>query len=221
MSHGSFVPSCPKGSHEITVRGTRYCLLACPGVLQNGVDCGMANYRVGVFSGAIVCALPNPVKGRLEPPQHPDPLPPEICSLLPQGCSSAPTGLPFDAEDSIHPFETNVVPPSLRCSPTDPECGPVSYRHVCLAQAGYDPKAPRIPWSLEFKSESRFRDNHCQHDGDCFAGRGCGRGLCLGIAYARSDIDVDCNAPLPNIEEKLQRSFCGCVHGVCAWFEQQ
>jgi hypothetical protein len=205
--------ACPAGSREVVTEGIHYCLLTCPGVLENQVHCPPGLDGVADFDGARVCAIQHHERGIVQRSAYPAPLPPAVCRLLPHGCTCSADNRLCRRGD---PDEEAVgLATAARCAATDPDCGPVSFDNVCLDQAGYDPHARRIPEELpDYWTPSH--EYLCSHDGECIAS-GCGY-ACISLTVA-GNVGFTCEGH-PELEDALADHFCGCVDGLCRWFSQ-
>lgn len=90
---------------------------------------------------------------------------------------------------------------------TDDQCGwrPSQELQDCITAARESEQA-RIPITSEC---IRNANDACSMDADCVAG-GCGGELCHGVANMGAS-DCNCTAPVG--------ISCGCVNGVCSWWQ--
>ncbi len=95
-----------------------------------------------------------------------------------------------------------------RCTPSEPNCGPVPY-HGTLEESDYDPTAPRYIRPRRTTGGG----TECTHDGECVAG-GCGNEC---VRWDRGHHLGTCQAI---VEYEKAPAYCGCVAGICDWFAQ-
>ena len=206
---------CPSGSRVMEVRSTRYCLVTCPGVLEDRVHYWRLSY-LGTFDDAVVFATYRRDENgfvRTEPQSVPE----EVCRALPRGCSCE-----TQLCRQIHaPPSTGHLPPKpvARCAATDPQCGPETLAHECLDETGYAPDARRVPFRPVSSNldPSAPPNEPCSHDGECVSGS-CGYG-CSSLRTTSAYQEVECLAHLA-VEAQLADAYCGCVEGNCQWFKQ-
>jgi hypothetical protein len=206
---------CPAGSREVVAGGIRYCLLTCPGVLEDQVHCPPGLSGVRDFDGARVCAIQHLEHGIVQRQAVPDPLPQAVCRRLPHGCTCSAKNPLCQRPDPSEPIVAEVITTPARCAATDPNCGPMSFRDICLDQAGYDAHARRIPQPLP-DYWTPAHEYLCSHDGECIAS-GCGY-ACISLTVA-GNVGFTCEGH-PDLDEALADHFCGCVDGLCRWFRQ-
>ena len=196
---------CPDGSRTMDVKGVRYCIVSCPGVLEDRVWF-VGLWELADFDGAKVFSVQHHDANGVVV-ERPQEIPQEVCRALPRGCSCASE--PCRPADVL---EAAVPRPKARCSVDDAECGPEAFSRTCLDWAGYRARAPRL------RVGRNAVDQPCFHDGEC-ANSGCGY-QCLSFRSVRVDEAFECIGK-PQTEKVLADAFCGCVEGTCGWFKQR
>lgn len=93
-----------------------------------------------------------------------------------------------------------------RCPADDPECLPVAYR-----DARYRPDAPRVPTHRATPHVAPLSGGACARDGECLV-TGCGNHC---VVWSEASFGAICPT-----YDALENSQCGCVEGLCTWFEQ-
>jgi hypothetical protein len=205
FGHGRYI-DCPGGSSAMDVRGVRYCLVTCPGALEDDLRYrGLA--RIDAVDGALILAVESDDRGRAQ--AVPGSVPEEVCRALPTGCSCA-----TEACRALHGETSTESGPRSRCLASDPGCGPQAFEHECRDALGYRSAAPRKPMG-----GTQGVERPCTYDGECFDS-GCGY-QCLSVHHrtAGKQVSFTCEAN-ERIGYALRDAYCGCVAGNCAWFGQ-
>ena len=108
------------------------------------------------------------------------------------------------------PLAIGVYIPKPRCEENDEHCGPIPY-HKTRKPPRAGARRAAVVFDAEVEDFGRTPGTACAHDGDCIV-VGCGN-QCVSFPFMW--IEGTC----PGLG-RLEHSLCGCVYGLCSWYDE-